>query len=409
MNRQIGLFCMMLWCNVAQADYSISFLFNPTYQTYASNSLFSVPEQFIEKPSITSEQTIELTGDIANRFAGISYLFSAQNSLSDTSATNQARVNEIFVSKGIDNWDFTIGRKIDSWGVGYGFRPLDVVQQYNQQTTSRESVIGKDRLSVEYYFDISSWTLMWINPNQTKEEDAQQPALFVSKFSTSEANYDLHLVSQYHRVNGVQLGAGGVNIVTDSLSLHGSLLYSQRYEKKIHQLAGQSDQLLSTEYPYVNRKYNNGLQLLLGLSWSGENKHNIIAEYWFDEFAYTRQQWKAHFKLTRQQQSLLGKTTLPDSLIHGNIAWMANVSRTQNLAQHNLMLQWRYDADYWKPTINVLFAPADKSNMTTLSVTRSYTAVNIESGFRIFSGANDSVYGGLIVSSIFYITCSSEI
>jgi len=394
---------------MAHAEHSISVLINPQYHSYSSDTLFDVPDEYIKKPAITSEQTIELTGVFYQPFINTGYLLSARNKLSDSSSPKtELNVNELFLSKSIDNWELTLGRKISSWGVGYGFRPLDVVQQYDQQTTSQQSMIGKNQFTLEYFSDMSSWSLLWVNPFQKKQTDNHQLESFIAKYSTSRDNYDLHTLLRYNNENKLQLGLGGIQIISDSISFHGSLLVNQRYQKQIHALAGQSTIFISSNEPYITKEYHYGLQALAGLSWSGISKHNVIIEYWYDEMAYSRQQWKKHFRLAEQQQTMLAQTAIPKELVYGNIAWAANATQAQSLAQHNLMIRWNYDADYWKPTINILLSPDDKSYMTTLSITRAYNLFKLETGVRLFNGSNNSVYGGLIISNTVFATLSSE-
>jgi len=402
--------CAIFSIRFAHAEYSISVLLNPQYHSYSSDTLFIVPDEYIEKPRLTSDQTIELTGGFNQTLLNTGYLLSARNKLSDSSSPNtELKVNELFFSKSIDNWELIAGRKISSWGVGYGFRPLDVIQQYDQQTTSLQSMIGKNQFALEYFADMSSWSLLWENPFP-KDDEVENRRLqsFVAKYSTSKESHDVHALLRYNNENKLQLGLGGIQIISDSISLHGSLLVSQQYQKQIHAFAGQSTFFISSNDPYITKKYNNGLQALVGLSWSGISKHNVIAEYWYDEMAYTRQQWEEHFRLAKQLQTMLKQSTIPKELIYGNIAWTANATQAQSLAQHNLMIRWNYDADNWKPTINILLSPDDKSNMTTLSITRVYNLFKLEAGMRIFNGTNDSVYGGLIVSNNVFMTFSSE-
>ncbi len=393
----------------ATAEQSISFLWQPQYNYYSSDTLFYVPNAFIKKPEIISQKTIELRGNQYHKFVEGFFFLSLDNQRDDTgSVETDIKMNELYLTKSISNWEFTLGRQISSWGVGYGFRPLDVIQQYDRQTTNQRSVIGKNRIALDYYFGMSSWSLVWVDPMKSGGKDNRNMASIVSKYSTSRDNYDLHAVARYNKKNKLQLGLGGVFITTDALSLHGSILVSQAYQKQINTLAGQSRVLLSEKNPYQTVDYYRGFQALLGFSWSSFSKHNIIIEYWYDDMAYSHQEWKNLFQLAKQQQNLLDQAIFSSSLVHGNIAWTATATQAQSLAPHNLMVLWRYDAEYWKPAINVLFSPVDKSYMTTLSTLRSTRLFKFEAGVRAFKGSNNSIYGGLIITSHVFMTLSSE-
>ncbi|HEB63399.1 MAG TPA: hypothetical protein ENJ07_02845 [Gammaproteobacteria bacterium] len=395
----------------ALAENSISLLINPQLNNYSSDTLFAVPDSIIEKPKATSQQIIELTGANPDQLVDLSYLFSLHNQLSSSRSPDTIfKTNELYLSKSLNNWEIMLGRKISSWGVGYGFRPLDVVQQYDQQTISRQSDMGKNMVALEYFSGMSSWSLLWVNPAHSKNSENKNYEVesIVSKYSTSQESYDLHAVFRYNEKNRFQLGFGGINILSDEVAVHGSLLFSQLYQKQLHQLGGQSSILLAEYPPYKEVDYSFGFQVLAGLSWSGLSKNSLIVEHWYNELAYSDKQWDQLFKLAEQQQNLLNNRSLPQSIIHGNIAWTAAATQTQALAQHNLMLQWSYDADYWKPTANILLSPVDKSSMITLSTTRSTHLFKFEAGIRTFNGANDSIYGGLIVSNTVFMTLSGE-
>jgi len=415
MNIKISFTLVLtLFCSTLKAEHSLSFLVSPQYNTYSSDSYFQVPDEFIEKTNHQSDQTLEFTGNAAFNSTNFNYLLSVHNRINDTnSPKTDTSINELYLTHSFGDLELTFGRRIHSWGVGYGFRPLDVIQQYNRQSISRQSDIGKNSLGVEYYSDLSSLSFFWINPmnkvpqNETKEENHQQESL-VAKISTSFDNYDFHSLMRVSSENKLQLGAGGVHILNDAIGFHSAILYSQAYEKQIHQLAGETNNLLSTSYPYKTESYEHGFHTLIGINWSSINKHSLIAEYWYTDFAYTKQQWNSHFELAGQQQLLLQQSQHPTAAVHGNIAWSAVATQASILSTHNIMLQWSYDADYWKPTINFLYSPVDKSHMITLSTTRTTKLFNLETGIRHFNGTKDSIYGGLILSNTLYLTISSE-
>jgi len=404
---------ILMFSAKAYADYSVSLLLNPQYYSYSPDTLFDVPDSSIEKPKLTSEQTIELTGGIQTSSTTYYYLLSTINQLSDDgSSDTEFNVNALFLSHGLNSWELTLGRRISTWGIGYGFRPLDVVQQHDQQTTSLQSITGKNQFALEYFSDMSSWSLLWVNPLQNKDSDDNksnhQLESVVARYATSRENQDLHALLRYNNENKVQLGLGGIQILTDAISAHGSLLLSQRYQKQIHSLTGQNENFLTTRNPFITKRYNNGLQSLIGLNWSLLSKHNIIMEYWYNDMAYTRQQWNALFELTKAQRALLNQGLAPAASVHDNIAWSASALQTQSLAQHNMMFRWSYDAADWTPTVNTLMSIDDGSSITTLSAIRRYHLFKFEAGLRTFSGHNDTVYGGLLLKKIMYLTLSSE-
>lgn len=433
----------LLFAAMANGAHSISVLINPRYHSYASDTLFAVPDTVISKPTLSSQQAIEFTGGLQPSSATFNYLFSAVNQWNDENASEtEFTVNELLMSYGgisLENnnwenknrennsweknyWELTLGRRISSWGVGYGFRPLDVIQQQDQQSTSQQSLVGKNQIALEHISLMSSWSLLWVNPfeNETPgghQRNHERESLVV-RYTTNGENHDLHALLRYNTGNRLQLGVGGVTILTDAIAIHASLLLSQHYQKQVHALAGQNRDLLATDEPFITTNYHNGLQSLIGVNWSSASNHNVMMEYWYDDMAYTRQQWKALFDLAKNQRALLYQELnkelyqeLDQALatsIYGNIAWSASALGAASLAQHNLMLRWNYNGSDWTPTVNILMSVSDKSDVTTLSATRRYNAVKLEAGLRTFNGSNDSIYGSLILSKIVYLTLSSE-
>jgi hypothetical protein len=61
---------------------------------------------------------------------------------------------------------WSIGKKVLSWDVGFGFRPLDVVQQENRRALLVYALEGIPGVSAEAYGADSAWTFVLANPGR---------------------------------------------------------------------------------------------------------------------------------------------------------------------------------------------------------------------------------------------------
>ncbi len=321
--------------------------------------------------------------------------------------TTRGIVKELYYSSALSQWDLTIGRRVTSWGVGYGFRPLDVIQQQNLQSTDVESLGGVNQLIAERYWELSAAGIYLINPGEPLDtRGSKQPALIGRYFSSLEEG-DWQAVLRYSDEHGLQGGLGGIKIVNDALELHSSLLYSPRYSKSIHSLAGQSSTLLATVDPWRERGYEGGLRIMVGANWTWSERDNLIVEYWHDDFALSRDEWQALFTLAGDQRGLHSIPAL-ESAIHNNLAWSSRALQANSLMQKNLLLRWQHEGAEWQPAAALLITPDDGGRVTTLSLERKWQGLSMDAGLRLFDGPADSAYGQMTRERELFITLYSE-
>jgi hypothetical protein len=73
-------------------------------------------------------------------------------------------VNQLFYEADFHGQHFTLGKKVMSWDVGYGFRPLDLVQQEDRRGFHPFALEGIPLLAWERFGESSAWTLVYANP-----------------------------------------------------------------------------------------------------------------------------------------------------------------------------------------------------------------------------------------------------
>jgi hypothetical protein len=91
---------------------------------------------------------------------------------------SEAWVNELYASGGGTSWQFSAGKKIVGWDVGYGFRPNDVVQQERRRTLLSITPEGRPVGMAEHFDASTAWSFVLVNPTHGRSDrGAEEPAL----------------------------------------------------------------------------------------------------------------------------------------------------------------------------------------------------------------------------------------
>jgi hypothetical protein len=276
----------------AIADVDFSVLTNPQINQYQPSGLFSLPKKTVKQPEWQSKQIVEWRGD----YQGLNLLGDWQYSIDEDGTENsKGSMLEAYYSNTFKDIDFSIGKSITSWGVAYGFKPIDIIANQDLQTTTQLSQEGVAQLALDYYTGLGSISLV-VAPN------TYQGNLNAIRYYQSMDEADVQAVIAHSTDYGWQLGVAGVWIATDSLAIHGELLSQENYSKSINSLVNTTNPIpISTTDPFKNQTYTKGVKWLAGLNYSW-GSHNLIAEYWFNPLAYTTQQWQGLFDLAKKQK-----------------------------------------------------------------------------------------------------------
>ena len=130
-------------------------------QNQPSASSFAVPELFRRIPSELTQQELYL-----HLQRGV-WTFRAQ-----ATATQQVHggytnkkgaINELYADFSIGEVEGSIGKKVVSWGVGYGYRPLDVIQRETRQALRTFDLEGVPLFMLEYFTATSAVTAIVSN------------------------------------------------------------------------------------------------------------------------------------------------------------------------------------------------------------------------------------------------------
>ncbi len=289
-------------------------------------------------------------------------------------------LQELYYDTQLWGEEITLGKRVVSWGVGQGYRPLDFVQQHSRRRLRAEPQEGVWLLALDHFTENATWSLLYA-----------EESLALRYWSLLEET-DLHLQGRVSVEHGLQLGGGFSQVMDRYTEWHGSLLWSDRYQQSIHRLSGQSSVLLSTENPFVSEQHSNGVALLLGGSWSGEGGLSLLVEGWYDGSAYSGEQWNGLQQLARAQRQKIGDSLVSQEALWGNLEYNRQAYLPNNLHRWNLLLRGAWSREGVEPAAEWLYTPEDGGWVATARLSDEGNQSHLEAGWRYFGGAGDSVY-----------------
>lgn len=305
--------------------------------------------------------------------------------------------------------DITAGKMRLDWGVGYGYRPLDLFKPYRRNPIGIQVEEGAGVLSFSHFDATGEWTLLatdssWTSQEMTDLENAmKQKGVGIRRYGlTGDSEYQL--LAYYDDVRKGLVGASLVTVVDASWEFHGSIVYQNEYTG-YHFTAPSS--LYST--PEI-RNGKGALQTLVGLTWASENGHNVVLEYWYDSRAWDNNTWQKNY----QNSEVLSQNANVADIRYS----YANGYQQGNIVQHNVMLHWSFDSSGWSnynlsdiglpndvlssltPLVDVLYSPEDFGLIVTPKLTYEWlntgeTQFETELAARFLLGDEQSAYQNL--------------
>ncbi|MEN8220368.1 MAG: hypothetical protein ABFS56_29280 [Pseudomonadota bacterium] len=278
--------------------------------------------------------------------------------ITDTKYDNEIILNELYYDTLIANQEISFGKKIMSWGIGYGYRPLDVLEQEDRRLLYSPTLEGVPLIAWDYFSqEGSAFTLAYVNPLSRKDNDRLDQQSLAFKYYKLWDNTDIHAVARLSKHNKLETGIGFSHIINDNLQWYSSALYQHRYHKHL------------TASPL---KFNNGINAILGLNWTHTNGTSLSGEFWFDNAAYSN-----------------------------NSQRLPNIGA--NLRQQNLLLRLSHDGDIVDTALDWLYTPQDDGWTLTASIKHERNQQNLELGVRTFGGSADSAFRAGLDDFVVYL------
>ncbi|NAZ91180.1 hypothetical protein [Vibrio toranzoniae] len=290
--------------------------------------------------------------------------------------------------------DVTLGKVRLDWGVGYGYRPLDIIKPYRQNPVGIVAEEGAGVASASLFDMTGEWTLLYSDSSWTSqdmnefEKKNQQQGFGVRRYNLV-GDHEYQWVAYYDDVRHGLLGASLVSVLNLAWEFHGSMVYQR-------QSLGysQPDSLLK---PVYLEEQGEAYQALAGLTWANDTGHNVVLEYWFDSRAWSDSEWESAIESAEPLSVNPMTASLAGSYAQGY--------QHANLVQHNIMFHWSLDSTYgWfediTPTFDVMLSPQDGGFIATQwinyqALDNGDSSLNLELAARFLAGKSDSAYANL--------------
>jgi hypothetical protein len=301
---------------------------------------------------------------------------------------SDALVNELYWSGEGAGWQFSLGKKIVGWDVGYGFRPNDVVAQEPRRTLLTTTSEGRPILMAEHFDATTAWSFVLVNPTKPREQlGAEEPA-FAMRVYQRDGAVDWHGFARYGAHTGASVGGAAAWVMNESIELHASVRYLNEADTTSIDPAALG---LVTTDPWRDSTVRHATQALVGGTWTNADQISVLVEAWWDGTALSNSQWNDWSVRNAQIASFVG-TPAPSYAVAGNATWQATAfTASTNLRRANLFarLSWTYDK--WQPAIDMLYTPADAGEVVTASLGWQGDRVRIDGGVRVYGGPGSAV------------------
>jgi hypothetical protein len=337
----------------------------------------------------TNTLQAELRGDTT--VAGVALHAGAtvdMQELDGTGTDSHGRVNEAYAGGSLGSWQWSAGKKVVSWDVGYGFRPNDVVQQETRRTLAAEPLEGRPLLMAERFDADSAWSLVWVNPTQDHDASGANEAALAARWYTRSGAVDWHALARQGEHTGASLGAAVSCVASDALELHASVRAYQHADSLTNATSGSAP---TTANPWRTTQLDGGGQWLVGGTWTNASQVSLLLEAWHDDTALSDAQWDAWRNRNQGLPQWLSRG-VPAAAVAGNLAWQASAfGAASNLRQDNLFARLSWQHERWQSALDLLYTPADQGLTTTASVVWTGEHIKWEAGLRNTSGPNAAV------------------
>ena len=320
----------------------------------------------------------------------------------DRQVSSWARLNEGYLTHREGGYQFTAGRRIVDWDVSFGFKPNSVVQQDQFRPLMSVKRQGRNVLQLEQFGNEISSSLVWVNPQNygltaDRQRGASESALAGQVYYRG-GTVDLYGFGRYGHHTGPSVGAAAASVLTDSVSVHGSVRALKRHDGYV---GPGTDTNFFSDNPWTQATLGRAAQFVLGSTWTGQSKQSLLVEYWYDGTTLSDRQWGDWLTRTGALRSLaragLAGTGLsvPADGFGGNLAWQDIPLTNLNQRRQNLLVRAAWQPDNIVLSLDALFNPADHGQVYTLSGQWQGDGLRLNAALRWYTGPESSVLANL--------------
>ncbi|MBW3695219.1 hypothetical protein EK599_05910 [Vibrio sp. T187] len=419
----LGMLFSVFFIQTAVAqEWNMAWDWQVSAESVQSRETPFIPNNEHSSQSVNALLDLELTyGEWLGLFAvKANDLYSHTTNSTSPETESEFIIRELFWQGGIElpesvfgghYLDITLGKVRLDWGVGYGYRPLDVIKPYRQNPVGIVAEEGAGVASVSMFDGTGEWTLLYSDSSWTSqdvnslEQNSEQQGIGVRRYNMLGA-HEYQWLAYYDDVRHGLLGASIVTVLNDAWELHGSAVYQRQslgYQIPSH--AGG---------PVELTEQGEAFQGLMGITWADDIGQNIVLEYWFDSRAWSQSEWESAMSNAQVLTSLPQSSALGASYLQGY--------QHANVVEHNILFHWSLDSSAWSqilptdagnswgdvlgfldnltPTFDLMYTPQDGGFIATQWINyrvsdTGVSSVDLELAARFLSGKSDSAYANL--------------
>ncbi|QDL55021.1 hypothetical protein [Rhodoferax aquaticus] len=356
----------------------------------------------VATPGATAEAELRARGHGFTSVATVQHQSLQGASAQNAQVQNQSWMNEVYASHDAGAWQFSAGKKIVSWDVGYAFRPNDLVQQEERRTLVSTTSIGRPVLTAERFNADSAWSLVAVNPVNTIDALGAQEAALAARAYLRDGAVDWHAFARAGQHTGASVGAAVAWVASDAVELHASARYARQVDSKAMATGSQINGVLSTN-PWQASRLQDVAQALVGGTWTHVSQFSVLAEAWWDGSALSDDQWDAWGARNAQLQRF-ATMGAPASAVAGNLAWQAEAfGASSSLRRSNVFVRASWVQGAWTPAVDVLYTPADQGQAVSASVVWQGDRMQVQAGVRSYGGPGTAVMVQLPTQQTAYV------
>jgi hypothetical protein len=356
----------------------------------------------VEASAVTAQTELHASGKAGSVMLNATGTLQAKRTDIGVEQT-QGWTNEAYASGGVDAWQWSAGKKVVSWDVGFGFRPNDLVQQEVRRTLAAEPPQGRPLLMAEHFDADTAWSLVWVNPTQERSATGGQESALAARVYHRLGALDVHGFARQGEHTGASAGAAAAWVAGDALELHASWRAYQHADSAASTAIGSA---LTGASPWHASVTGAGQQVLIGGTWTTQSQLSLLVEAWHDDTALTDAQWSAWSARNQALPTWLARP-VPASAVAGNLAWQGKAfGVSSSLRQDNLFARLSWQHERWQTALDVLYMPADQGLITTASIVWGGESVTLEAGLRAHGGPDNAIARQLPVQGQGYVLVS---
>lgn len=300
--------------------------------------------------------------------------------------------NEAYVDFGAGENRFSAGKKILSGDVGYGFRPIDVVQREARLQLLPPALEGVPHLAWERYSAESAWSVILANPGRGRRGEAPEDGSLALRHFRRAGGADWHGVARYSERFRLEAGAAVSAVPHESLELHGSFLQQQAGERTAPAPGGS---LLAADGNLEVRRTGATRKALAGLTWTVESGWSLLGELWWDGTAPAAADWQRLAAQARARDALALAPGVPQAAITGALAASTRMFQQASLARRAALARIAWTdpaAGGWSASLDLLRSLDDGGYNLTAALGWQADRLRLDVGLRRFGGKPESAY-----------------